>query len=304
MGTRLDPEDFEEVSIETGNMEESEIEKYNLEKAGDYQYIKMKFTEEKVQKVIENIGETMEEAEDARVYFDSSNSEGAISEGDGYNTIADFKVRLDSLEIPYAFGTDKRDDKSIVIKAYQKDMNEISGYTLGVNEVSIENVWKSISISNQDITDVEISKNETGNFDLKFELSKSAVEEINQKFDENDLEQGMEFYLGIGDYRIAKCVLTEPVLDEKIIFEEACLKNQSEITEDNRRLYEYVKTVCCDTEIPNPYYLKDLAAVGKDNVLKESVDLTENVVQPDYSRNEELEAAVMRMRLSLPGIVI
>ena len=182
-----------------------------------------------------------------------------MTRGEWSNLITDMKVRLDSLDTPYAFGLLYGNETNVVVKLAAEKTGEPVMETLGQNEwLTVRNRWycDSVDVSRNSYveggTDVlAVEETEEGGCKLVCRLAYADDAEKLREASEYSLESGenaLYLQLESGGY-LAAVPLSEPLTDGTVEFTEIYLKNDGD-GQAQRSLLEYICTLVNDTHLP------------------------------------------------------
>ena len=208
------------------------------------------------------------------------NWDDSLTRGQRANLIVDFKTRLDTLGVPYAFGSAYGNDDSIMIRIGTDRMGEPVLNILG------ESYWPFdfTSLPNSSFDEVpdsysvplEIIKSDASPSGLLFcEQSDSSRESL-KNYTQSMAEIGLDrIYLVDSERKpIAYTVVSAPITDGKLAFQDFCLKGLSSIGPDNGWLLEYYDTVVNKTKLPTKCSLNAVQYVDADgNISLEDVEI-------------------------------
>lgn len=219
--------------------------------------------------------------------------------GQWYNVIADFKCRLDTLGIPYAFGVEKSNDRNVVLKIAKDQVNleQMSLLSLqNQNSVEITDRWKKLYTGSYSAFQLEETGDGTWQLVVKGEESSYIAEEI-QKATEEMISQGSDrLYLSVDGYPVASCPLTEPVADNTFRFEEIDLAGATAITEENKKFFDFLSTLVMETDMPQIYELSHTTWTteeGKiDTGIEESLPEEQRTLGVDEDRLRRIQKEV------------
>lgn len=190
----------------------------------------------------------------------ASNSDLAIEQmtrGQWSNLLTDLKVRLDSLDTPYALGLLYGKDTSVVVKISAEKTGEWISESLGRNIMPfIRGEWDydSISLTRNPYQEdgaklMEVEKNPDGGYKLVCRLKDSYDVEKLQEISEYLLKNGKaEIYLDtdFDDYA-AGASFTEPIKDGVLEFTDIYVQEGEEA---QRTFLEYIAASFNETDLP------------------------------------------------------
>lgn len=193
------------------------------------------------------------------IKYSPSSFSSNISKGQWYNVIADIKTRMDTLEIPYAFGIAHNNDYSFVIKINIENASFETLYILGKDYLQITDTWENYYPSIQNLS---IETTDDGNFCLKASMYASEYS-INQlkEGSQISLDKGTpELYLKIDSCKLFKYEFSDAVTETDILFTQLNRPENSQITENDRLFLNYVLSIANETKLPMSYFLDNYYA--------------------------------------------
>lgn len=135
--------------------------------------------------------------------------------GNWYHVISDFKSRLDSLEIPYAFGTDTHEEKHILFRVAQEDYCDMLMYALLQRSSNIILTAGTTILYPSTGFSMETEEQTDGTFHVCFTPTSSYhVEELEKIAAGSDSSQPV--FLRCGDIILASGFLAEDGSGKKI----------------------------------------------------------------------------------------
>lgn len=212
--------------------------------------------------------EEVEGAAVTQIYASNYDSAAAqMTRGEWSNLFTDMKVRLDSLNTPYAVGYLYGDEESIVVKLAAEKTGERIRDSLGRNALPyIRSRWNcdSVPLTRNPYREggtelLSVEEGEDGSCRLVCRLTDPEAAAQLQEVSEYSLENGeTELYLDMdfGDY-IAGAALTGPVTDGTLEFTDIYLRDGGENIEAQRSLLEYFCAVVNDTSLPEQLFPGD-----------------------------------------------
>jgi hypothetical protein len=197
-----------------------------------------------------------------QIYAGSEFSSSAVAQmtrGEWSSLLTDMKVRLDSLDTPYAFGILYGNEANVVVKLAAERTGPVIAETLGRNQwLTVRDRWFCDSADlirnayEEGGTEV-LSAEEDGEGGLRLVCRTTYADETEK------LREASAYSLGSGENRLylqlesgeylAGAPLTEPVTDGVVEFTEFYLENGGD-SQAQRALLEYLCALVNETDLP------------------------------------------------------
>ena len=180
----------------------------------------------------------------------------SLTRGQRNNLIVDFKTRLDSLGSPYAFGSAYGYDDSILFRINIDRIGSPILNTIGRTEFQLEFTalpGTSIdSIPGSFNNSLEFTENKGIPNGLLFCAPSGYSRENLENYTRRMAECGLDRIYLVDKKRnpIAYTVISDPITDGALAFQDFCLKGITSIESDNLWLLEYYDAVVNKTKLP------------------------------------------------------
>lgn len=230
------------------------------------------------------------------IQYTGSSSSSNFSKGQWYNVIADIKTRMDTLEIPYAFGICHDNDYNFVIKIPLDKANLETMYLLGSNYSEITDTRGSEYYPY--INDIDINPSDKS-FSVSF-ASYNNVEDLKAKTDALIQKNQPTLYLDITGCKLLRYDFSEPITENHITFTQWNRNENKELTEDDILLLNYFKALAVDTELPAAYRMTSYSATTADGAIDIGYNLNTHSI---LGLNEE-NVITRRIRDFFPDTVV
>lgn len=195
-----------------------------------------------------------------------------LTKGQRANLIMDFKVRLDALGVPYAFGTLYGNDNVIAFRIDPAQIssfvvNSIGGY--GLNIAGEHSDWLSISLSHMDSASADVLgvvEYADGSLGLRYEFDPEnhSFQNLTASMraageDKLYLEKDAGPYISA----IAEASLSESLESGAIEFKTFRFSDAATVTAENRWVVDYVDALLNQTDLPAYCSLLDSALLNE-----------------------------------------
>lgn len=178
-------------------------------------------------------------------------SYAAPDRGSWYHVISDFKTRLDSLEIPYAFGTDTHEEKYILIRMAQEDYCDVLMHVFLQRSSYIRLTIESSTLYLENYFLMETEEQKDGSIRITFAPDSSYYVEELEKITAKS-NASAKVYLHCGDIILASGFITEDASGKKICLDRFGIGDEA-ITKDHLPLFQLVQSCLYDTTMPVSY---------------------------------------------------
>ena len=187
----------------------------------------------------------------------------APDRGNWYHVLSDFKSRLDSLEIPYAFGTDVHEEKHILFRIAQEDYCDMLMHVLLQKASDITLTAGTTVLYPSTGFSMETEEQANGSFRIWFiPTSSYQVEELDKIAAESDSPQTV--FLRCDDIILASGFLADDVSGKKIclnyfgtaedgVTENGTVPPDNAVTADRLPLFRLIQSCLYDTTMPVSY---------------------------------------------------
>lgn len=189
------------------------------------------------------------------IQYSGSFLNSTVSKGQWYNVIADIKTRMDTLEIPYAFGICHDNEYNFVLKIPLDKASLEPLYLLGYNYASIKDLRNGYYPYIDDI-----SVNTSGkSVDISF-ASYNDTSDLTSKTAALIEQKQPSLYLDIMGCKLFKYDFSEPLTENQISFTQWNRRENKTFTEEDMSLLHFFKTLTADTELPITYQMANYSA--------------------------------------------
>ena len=191
--------------------------------------------------------------------------------GQRANAILDFKQRIDSLGVPYAFGTAYGNDNSIMVRMNLDRIGNPIFDTIGeeyqplaFDAMPYNSFFGGLNIGFDFV--MELIEEEDTTTGLLFSAKYNDDIEKLKNYTQAMIEQGLDkiYLIDKESTPIAYSVISEPIIDGKLAFRDFCLEGISTIGDDTRWLLEYYNTLINNTRLPYKCTMNDWQYIDAD----------------------------------------
>lgn len=248
------------------------------------------------------------ELEGSTVNFTYVSSYSDVSEGEWIDTIRVFKERLDSMDVPYAFGRLENNEFSVAVKLYTKDTGLYTAQLLAVNRFNVRGSYSSTSVPSSAVSP-ELTVKETDSTAVievaaSYEDKKTEYAGLNKlAIEEGD---GMVYLtFGYSDIPILSARADINSNGEKITFDMIPSLGNISISEEHKSLVKLIEKVY-NTSIPaqleaDGYSFDNKETTESDFGYTLGIDAIESKLREiDPSAEIEMDGADMRIYFDMP----
>ncbi|MGN0373517.1 MAG: serine/threonine protein kinase, partial [Enterocloster sp.] len=252
-----------------------------------------------------------------------------LSAGELLDTEKALKERLDALGVPYAFGWEEQEGKTIAaVKTGVERMGQPIIATLGNwYGVTLRAGLIEEKLYNSDAPKFIYEKNADDTYRIRLEVdSSSARTSIKEFFNQMEASGGGELFLNVNDRPFLSASVDAAVSENSIVFDQVYLPEISQITDETLWVVKYVETMVTGTKLPrnmscfqgdyfmisdNPLDMNDLEFgvsyealekewenalyVDQEEAATVTIDGSTVRVTYDLEVNEEIPEAVLRL---------
>lgn len=186
-----------------------------------------------------------------------------VNRGNWYHVLSDFKTRLDSLEIPYAFGTDTHGENHVIFRISQEDYCDTLLHILPLSSSDISFTINAQTFFASQFS-MEIKKGADGSVQLLFTPASSYQTNELEKVCTPSSEETPLVYLRCGDIILASGKLTDEPRNRQICLDQFGVRERV-ISTDELPLFQLVQSCVYDTTMPMIYslYSQNLSGAGE-----------------------------------------
>lgn len=212
--------------------------------------------------------------------------DGTLTRGQRANLIMDFKVRLDALGVPYAFGTlygnediiafriDPQYVNGFIMKSIGRNYLQLAGEHSDYDDVMLYHDAKSEQISIVEYAD--------GTYGLRMEIARDSYryDELEKLAEKGEDTLYLEAEGSSFAYSIAETSLPQAMESGVIEFSDFRFAGIDSVTEENRWIVDYVDALIDSTDLPASCYMWNYELVDTDGNAVFYVD----DIRPYYGR--------------------
>ncbi len=168
---------------------------------------------------------------------------GEWKKGEWYQLVTDLKGRMDAWGCDYAIGTEKGNAHQLVIKMKASEANRFLTDTVMEPGSTVLVASKRKDFGTLSYSELQLTETEGGGaYQLEVQYPDYEAEEL-ADLTNAMLQQGeSELYLKVGKCYVAQCRFEEPITDGRLIFSELCNEENSQISEENKYIMDYITT--------------------------------------------------------------
>lgn len=186
---------------------------------------------------------------------------GTLTKGQRANLIMDFKVRLDALGAPYAFGTLYGNEDIIAFRIDPQYVNGFIMKTLGWDYLYLAGAhsnFNDLMLTHSEAGEIiSIVEYADGTYGLKLEIASDSYrfDELKKLAETGEDMLYMEADNNNFPYSFAKTSLTDTIETGLIEFKDFCFDGIDAVTEENRWIVDYVDALLDATDLPIGCYM-------------------------------------------------
>lgn len=203
-----------------------------------------------------------------------------LSQGECLDTKQILKERLDSLEVPYAFGWEEQDGKqAAVVKIGLEHIGYPILDTLGSRYgVSLQSELIKKSISSSDHPTFSYEKNTDGTYQLRLQMKASNQSQSLSEILDGAWEEAQEVFLKVNNRPFLSAQMTQEMEQNELIFDSVYFPEKTPITDENLWIAKYVEALVCGSDLPQllSCYDGDLFIISDDPRDMDALDMGVN----------------------------
>lgn len=209
--------------------------------------------------------------EDPAVYLQYTCSPLAeLSNGEWYETLADFKILMDTLDVPYAFGISSFQEQDITLKIAKKDLYlEMASLLIQRGGIKLSDLGgASMYLSSSSAGDMIFEEKQPANTWMMKFSDEYDIENL-QTCTKTMLDHGRDtLYLTFGGYKLASCKISDVITDGTVELTPAKTARMK-----TKTLADFLYTMMTEVKSTSNYSADTISYTCADGTLDLDVDI-------------------------------